>query len=103
MASLFSRLDYAGIAVLIVGSIIPWLYYGFYCQYYARLTYMVAIAILGVLTIVLTLWEKFNLPDYRVYRAVVFVALGGISAIPVIHYIIANGFYHSFMEASMHW
>jgi len=32
VSSLFSRLDYCGIAILIVGSVIPWLYYGFYCQ-----------------------------------------------------------------------
>jgi predicted membrane channel-forming protein YqfA (hemolysin III family) len=32
VSSLFSRLDYCGIAILIVGSVIPWLYYGFYCE-----------------------------------------------------------------------
>ena len=28
----FSKLDYAGIALLTVGSFVPWIYYGFYCQ-----------------------------------------------------------------------
>jgi len=62
VSNVFSRLDYAGIALLICGSSITWLYFGFYCEFYHRLTYMIAIAVLGLLTIVLTLMDKFNLP-----------------------------------------
>lgn len=68
MAGIFSRLDYAGIALLIVGSVIPWLYYGFYCQFYAKLTYIIAVSICGILTMMLIMWERFDLPDFRVYR-----------------------------------
>ena len=35
------RLDYCGISLLIVGSFIPWLYYGFYCRLAPKLIYMV--------------------------------------------------------------
>ncbi len=103
VSAVFSRLDYAGIAVLIVGSVIPWLYYGFYCQFYARLTYMIAVAVVGLLTIVLTMWEKFNQPEYRTTRAAVFVSLALICSLPVFHYLIENGFHTSTVEASMHW
>merc|ERR1719273_1621727 len=75
VAAIFSRLDYAGIALLIVGSVIPWLYYGFYCQFYARLTYITAVSICGILTLVLVMWEKFDLPEFRMYRAITFVTL----------------------------
>ena len=62
VSNVFSRLDYAGISILICGSSITWLYFGFYCEFYHRLTYMTTIAILGLLTIVLTLMDKFNRP-----------------------------------------
>jgi adiponectin receptor len=58
----FSRLDYAGIAILICGSSITWLYFGFYCEFYHKITYITAISVLGVATIVLTMMEKFNRP-----------------------------------------
>ena len=63
--SFFSRLDYAGIALLIVGSVIPWLYYGFYCQFHIKLSYIIAVSVCGVATLVLMLLEKFNRPEYR--------------------------------------
>ncbi len=96
------RLDYAGIAVLIVGSIIPWLYYGFYCQFYTKLTYIISVSVLGVLTIVLTMWDRFNLPDFRVYRTLTFVGLAFVSLIPCIHYLALKGLTHSVAEASLH-
>ena len=65
VSNVFSRLDYAGIALLIVGSSITWLYYGFYCQFYHKLTYVIAIAFLGILTIILTMMDRFNKPVSR--------------------------------------
>ena len=62
VSNVFSRLDYAGIALLICGSSITWLYFGFYCEFYYKLTYIISIAVLGILTIVITMMEKFNRP-----------------------------------------
>jgi adiponectin receptor len=101
VSAIFSRLDYAGIAILIVGSIIPWLYYGFYCQFYFKMTYIIAVSIFGILTIILTLMEQFNRPEYRTFRAITFVGLALLSSTPVIHYMIVKGFYSSIMEVSM--
>ena len=42
-----SKLDYCGIAILTMGSFVPWLYYGFYCQFFAKIFYLVAILLLG--------------------------------------------------------
>lgn len=102
-SALFSRLDYAGIAVLIVGSIIPWLYYGFYCEFYAKLCYMIGIGIFGVLTIIVCMWDRFNQPDFRVYRAIVFVGLALVGTIPLIHHMILNGVMMSFKLGAMNW
>ncbi len=96
------RLDYAGIAFLIVGSIIPWLYYGFYCQPYAKTAYIVAISLMGTLTIGLTLWDRFNQPGYRVFRTLVFVSLACASVVPAFHYFMQKGLEHSIAEASLH-
>lgn len=38
VGKIFSKLDYCGIALLIAGSFVPWLYYGFYCDYMVGFT-----------------------------------------------------------------
>ena len=100
VSAVFSRLDYAGIAFLIVGSIIPWLYYGFYCQPYTKTTYIVVVSLMGALTV--ALWERFNQPGYRVFRTLVFVSLALVSVVPAAHYCLLNGLAHSLNEASLH-
>ena len=37
------RLDYCGIALLTVGSFVPWLYYSFYCRLEPKITYLALI------------------------------------------------------------
>ena len=69
ISNLFSRLDYTGIALLIVGSFIPCLYYGFYCYPATKIAYMTMVCLLGFCCICISLWEKFNTPKYRVLRA----------------------------------
>ena len=66
---LICRLDYSGIAFLIVGSFIPYLYYGFYCMKTSRIVYMVTISTLGTLCIIISLWDKFSTPKFRPLRA----------------------------------
>ena len=66
---LISRLDYCGIALLVVGSFVPWLYYSFYCSLRTHLVYLVSVVILGTACIIVSLWEKFAKPEYRGVRA----------------------------------
>lgn len=40
IGKLFSKLDYCGIALLIMGSFVPWLYYGFYCHFKPKVVYL---------------------------------------------------------------
>jgi hypothetical protein len=63
------RLDYTGIALLIVGSYIPCLYYGFYCYQKTKIVYITIVCLLGLCCIGISLWENFNTPKYRVLRA----------------------------------
>ena len=70
------RLDYAGISLLIVGSFVPWLYYGFYCRTLPKCIYISMIVVLGITAFVLSLWNKFVEPRFRPLRAIVFMAMG---------------------------
>ncbi len=63
------RLDYCGIAILIVGSIVPLLYYQFYCEFGTKLAYLTLIGVLAIGCIVISMWDRFSASEYRVYRA----------------------------------
>lgn len=69
MQCLCFRLDYSGIALLIMGSFVPPLYYGFYCSLVLKVAYMSVICTLGLISIVLSLGGRFNTPKYRTLRA----------------------------------
>ena len=63
------RLDYCGIALLTVGSFVPWLYYSFYCRLEPKITYLALIFILGIICIIVSMWDKFAEPKFRPVRA----------------------------------
>ncbi len=62
-------MDYCGIALLTVGSFVPWLYYSFYCRLEPKVTYLALIFILGIVAIVVSMWDKFAEPKFRPIRA----------------------------------
>ncbi|KAL4226246.1 Adiponectin receptor protein 2 [Mactra antiquata] len=95
---LFSKLDYCGIAMLTVGSFVPWLYYGFFCHPVAHMVYLVSIIVLGTSCIVVSLFDKFASPAYRPLRAGLFIALGLTGVIPAVHFIIIEGLYPATFE-----
>ncbi|XP_025108016.1 adiponectin receptor protein-like isoform X1 [Pomacea canaliculata] len=99
----FNKLDYCGIALLTIGSFVPWLYYSFYCRLEPKITYLVLIFVLGSLCIVVSMWDKFAQPQYRPLRAGVFVALGLSGVIPALHYVITDGFWHAIHKAALGW
>ncbi|XP_063956024.1 adiponectin receptor protein 1-like isoform X2 [Lytechinus pictus] len=68
-SKIFSKLDYSGITFLIVGSFVPWLYFGFYCENITRYVYLALILVLGALCLFVALRDTFSLPKYRPLRA----------------------------------
>jgi len=102
VSRLFCKLDYLGISLLTVGSFVPWIYYGFYCQFTAKVVYLTTISILAILTIVFTMFDCFSGPTYRPIRAGVFVALGGFGFVPSLHFLIQSGWSTALVEASIH-
>ncbi|SPP80766.1 adiponectin receptor protein isoform X1 [Drosophila guanche] len=103
MGRLFSKLDYCGIALLIMGSFVPWLYYGFYCHYQPKVIYLSVVSVLGVLSIVVSLWDKFSEPALRPLRAGVFMSFGLSGVIPAIHYSVMEGWFSQMSRASLGW
>uniref|UniRef100_A0A8C5K495 Adiponectin receptor protein 1 n=1 Tax=Jaculus jaculus TaxID=51337 RepID=A0A8C5K495_JACJA len=65
----FSKLDYSGIALLIMGSFVPWLYYSFYCSPQPRLIYLTIVCVLGISAIIVAQWDRFATPKHRQTRA----------------------------------
>lgn len=103
VSKVFSRLDYSGIALLIMGSFIPPLYYGFYCSRVLKIVYMSIICTLGILCIIVSLWSKFNTPKYRVLRAGLFLTFGCSGVVPAIHFMVAYGVTMAHRQASVGW
>jgi adiponectin receptor len=99
----FNKLDYCGIALLTMGSFVPWLYYTFYCQPIPKVVYLVAIFVLGIFCIVVSMWDKFAQPQFRPVRAGVFIALGLSGVIPAMHFVITDGFYDAVYKAALGW
>jgi len=103
IGKLFAKLDYCGIAFLTVGSFVPWLYYSFYCNYTPKVVYLVICILLGILAVVVSLWDKFGTPRYRPFRAGVFIVFGLSGIAPATHYSIINGWEKSISEAALGW
>ena len=60
---------------MIMGSFVPAIYYGFYCDFYAKLGYTVSMLVLGTISIIVSLWDKFATPAFRPIRAGLFCFL----------------------------
>eukprot|EP00116_Pleurobrachia_bachei_P009706 sb/3469968/ len=103
MFKLFSRLDYTGIALLVVGSNAPWLYYTHFCRPLAFILYISGNGLVGTLGVIVALWEEFDKPKYRTFRAIVFLTMGLTAVIPGLHFTIKWGWSAALEEASVGW
>ena len=88
----FNKLDYVGIVVMIVGSFLPALHYGFYCHPHYQLGYSIAISSLGALAMYVVLAPSYATPAYRPYRTAVFLVLGLSAVVPVAHVVQLYGY-----------
>ncbi|KAM0937720.1 hypothetical protein DsansV1_C24g0182221 [Dioscorea sansibarensis] len=79
------RLDYAGIAVLIVTSFYPLVYYSFICHQFVRDTYISFITAFGVGTALVSLLPVFQTPGFRLFRSSLFSFMGVSGIVPIMH------------------
>lgn len=82
---LTAKLDYTGIAILILVSFFPFMYSLFYCKLGWGLFYSVIISILTVVAIFVSWSETFSKPGYQHLRAGVFISVGLFGGIPLPH------------------
>jgi adiponectin receptor len=99
VAKFWNQLDYAGIALLITGSFVPAVYYGFWCDparqavywtmvsddcAYRYVTDEFQICSLGVVCTTMSVLQRFRTPAWRTYRAVMFICMGLSAVFPVL-------------------
>lgn len=82
---LTAKLDYTGIAVMILVSFFPFMYSMFYCRIAMGIFYSVIITVLTAAAIFVSWNEQFQKPGYHTLRAGLFVALGLFGGIPLPH------------------
>ncbi|KAK4100923.1 HlyIII-domain-containing protein [Parathielavia hyrcaniae] len=87
-----NKLDYTGIVFLIVGSYVPALWYGFFCDAGLLTAYLGAIVLLGLGCVVVSWFEHFRTPAWRPYRALMYVALGLSGVVPILHALTSRGY-----------
>ena len=88
VCQVFHRLDYCGISMQIICSMIPAFYYGFHHKYIQWFyVYSGSGLMFFTLALVISLRPKFGTPKYRPLRAVVFLTFGLSNIIPGIHWL----------------
>ncbi|KAL1432178.1 hypothetical protein MTO96_013512 [Rhipicephalus appendiculatus] len=100
----FSRLDYCGIVSIVAGCFTPWIHFLFWCEPRTKLFYLLLGYALCVVTINLTMWEKFGRPHFRLLRASVFTGLAvSCSLLPGVHFVAVHGLHLAFFELAYGW
>jgi len=99
VASIIWRFDYVGIAVLIVTSYFPPVYYGFLCLPFWQKFYLWSASLFGAATVVVSLMEVFQTIHFRPVRAVIFSGLGLFGVVPVVHQWAVHNHIPLFQEA----
>jgi len=79
------RLDYTGIAVMIVVSFFPPIYYIFQCEPHWQVVYLSAITAAGVGTVYALMSPRLSAARYRAHRVLLFVGMGLSGVVPAVH------------------
>lgn len=85
------RLDYAGIASLIVTSFYPLAYYSFLCAPALQRLYMGSITALAAAAVTVSLVPAFQSPELRPLRAALFTCMGASGVVPIAHKLVLYG------------
>lgn len=98
-----NKLDYVGICVLIATSMISLLNYAFDDSHAMRFVFVCLTTILGSMCCIVSLLDKFRKPEWRAYRATIFVAYGLSGVLPIVAGSIVFGYSETNMRAGTTW
>lgn len=85
------RIDYSGIAVMIVASFFPPVYYNFQCDPRWQVIYLTAMVSMGIFAIVTLLsTTSVSSGGFRAFRSMLFIAMGLSGVVPAIHALFLN-------------
>ncbi|KAL8940802.1 MAG: hypothetical protein Q9216_002628 [Gyalolechia sp. 2 TL-2023] len=98
-----NQLDYLGIVILMWGSTVPSIYYGFYCNPALQKVYWLNVSVLASLCTIATLHPKFRHPTLRPYRAAMYAGLGLSAVVFVVHGILLHGWTIQNHRMSLDW
>ena len=91
VATYWNQFDYLGIAILIWGSTVPSVYYGFYCDPNLQKLYWAIVSILALVCTIATLAPNFRHPALRLYRTAMYASLGLSAMVFITHGLIIHG------------
>ena len=94
IAVLFQALDYCGITLLIAGSNVPVIYYGFYCSPLTSAFYNSTISALAGVCFLITILPSCRSLRFRTLKTLLFITLGFSGVIPLVHLILDLGYIH---------
>jgi adiponectin receptor len=103
VARIGNACDYVGIVGLIVGSFVPSVYYGFYCMPHLQRLYWSMICLIGMGCVAVSVKPQFRTPEWRPFRASMFVAMGLSAVFPVVHGIFTFGFGQMRWQIGLFW
>ncbi|MQL75042.1 hypothetical protein Taro_007418 [Colocasia esculenta] len=85
-----SRFDYVGIAVMIVSSFFPPIYYIFRCDRHWQFLYLGAITAMGVFAVATLFAPHHATGSFRVFRALLFSSMAFSGIVPAVHATVVN-------------
>uniref|UniRef100_A0A060T8J4 ARAD1D11902p n=1 Tax=Blastobotrys adeninivorans TaxID=409370 RepID=A0A060T8J4_BLAAD len=103
VASFGNKLDYFGIVVLIQASMVSMIYYGLYDHPKLQSTFWGFTSVLGLGCTIASLSDRFRTPEWRPYRATMFVLYGLSGVLPVVAGVMVLGFAESWNRSQLPW
>ncbi|KAL1958276.1 hypothetical protein VTO42DRAFT_4784 [Malbranchea cinnamomea] len=103
VARIGNACDYVGIVGLIAGSFVPSVYYGFYCMPEYQKLYWSMISLLGVGCAIVATTPRFRTPEWRPFRATMFVSMGLSAVFPVGHGLFSLGLEQMQRQIGLSW
>ena len=90
VCKILNRIDLAGVSILIYGSSIAALFYSFYCQMNLFWIYFTIMTIACSTIFGISMMDWFYLNKYKALRTYVYIFLGLLSGVAMLHAILAR-------------